>query len=255
MTVTSRAYKHQKRQNYQYGMIFILITGVLLGAPARGTCEGVPALIQLQSRAVQSAWAEIDNILRENRKLERQTAEPYLARAELWVVAGSHEDALRDYLTATDLLTKNQSNPAEQAGHLTRLRTALDQLLQQLRPHFPNAARDEFHSGTNAFQANRMADAAWSFEEACRLDSSVAMYHIYRALAYKRLGRDQDAEREVATAASLMRTPGSNVNGELRDLNSRLEFVQGPLRNWLNETLAQRPPATARARSGTPISK
>lgn len=213
--------------------------------PSVAFCGSTPILIQIQSPSVQTAWAEIDAIIRENEKLERPSGEPYLARAEIWAIAGSHEDALRDYLTATELLVRYQSNPSEQTVHFARLRTALGELVQRPRPHYPNKAQTEFHSGKDAFRANRISDAAWSFEEACRLNSDVPLYHVYRALTYKLLGRATDADREVAAAVSLIRYPGINTEDELREINSHLEFVQGPLRNWLNDQLAQRPVAKA----------
>lgn len=211
--------------------------------PSVAFCGTTPILIQIQSLSVQAAWAEIDAIIRENEKLERPSAEPYLARAEIWAIAGSHEDALRDYLTATELLVRYQSNAAEQAVHFDRLRTALGELVQRPRPHYPNKAQAEFYSGKDAFRANRIADAAWNFEEACRLDTHIPLYHVYRALAYKLLGRAAEADREVAAAVSLIRYPGSDTESELREINAHLESVQGPLRNWLNEQLKQRPVA------------
>lgn len=241
MTTTFLSIGRQMNQvRFRFQRIFVLAAGIFYGLASCGEC-GVPLLIQIQSKPVRAAWAEIDQIIRENEKLESPTAEPYLVRAEIWLKAGSHEDALRDYLTATDLLVKNQSNPAEHSAHLTRLRTALDQLVQQPRPHFPNEAQQEFASGTVAFRANRLAEAVWSFEECCRLDSNVPIFHVYRGLTYKKLGRTKDAEREVAVAVSLMRYPGTNTKRELSNINLHLESVQGPLRNWLNEALTLRP--------------
>lgn len=207
--------------------------------PPLSAADPIPQLIQIQSSAVRTAWREINRIISDNERLPQPSADPYLVRAELWVVAGSHEDALRDYLTATNLLFRDHPNAAQQSAHLARLRRALDQLLKQPRPAFPDSADREFARGTTAFHQHRLEEAAWSFEEACRLDPDNPLPHLYRGLVYRLQRRQSDADREIAVTVGLIRRPGMNVPYEMAHLHARLEPIQGPLRQWLNASLAR----------------
>ncbi len=87
-----------------------LVLAILLG---RGSAAeaGLPILIQRQPDNVQRAWIEIDKIVDDNKKLNEPLPEPYMARGELWSRVGSHEDAMSDYLLATELFFRGNPTP------------------------------------------------------------------------------------------------------------------------------------------------
>ena len=214
------------------GLVFALVSG--WGSVARAE---IPILIQRQPASIQRAWTEIDKIVAENEKLAQPLAEPYIARGDLWSRVGSHEDALSDYLHATELFFQGSPTPSEQARHLSQLRRALDAVVQQPRPRFPNDAASEYARGLLASRKGEHAAAESRFAEASRLMPDVELYRVHRALELRELGREEEARRQVATALSLIRANGRGASEKMQLLNAGLEHVQGPARMWLSQQL------------------
>jgi hypothetical protein len=198
---------------------------------------GTPILILRQPVPVQRAWVDIEHIFAENEKLSEPLPEPYIARGDLWSLAGGQEEALADYLTATELFFRAQPTPGEQAQHLARLRRALDAVVQQPRPHYPNEAVLEFGKGLTAFRSGDYELADTQFAEATRLMPGVALYRVHRALALRQLEKNEAAVRQVAVALSLIRATSGGARDEMVQINRGLEHVQGGLRLWLSQQL------------------
>ena len=223
------------------GLAFALLSG--LGSIARAE---MPILIQRQPDSIQRAWIEIGKIVADNEKLAPPLPEPYMARGDLWSRVGSHEDALSDYLKATELFFQGAPTPSEQARHLSQLRRALDAVVQQPKPRYPNEAASEYSLGLLASRRGDYAIAESHFAESSRLMPEVALYRVHRALALRELGRDEEAHRQVAAALSLIRATGRGASEEMQLLHRGLEHVQGPSRLWLSRELelTSKPPAT-----------
>lgn len=225
------------------GLAFALFFG--LGSIGRAE---IPSLIQRQPDSILQAWIEIDTIVAENEKLTPPLPEPYVARGDLWSRVGSHEDAMSDYLKATDLFFRGSPTPSEQARYLSQLRRALDAVVKQPKPNYPYEAASEYSLGLLAIRNLDYTAAASHFTESSRLMPEVALYRAYRALALHELGRNEEAQRQAAVALSLIRATGSDASGVMQALHRSLEHVQGPTRSWLSRELelTSKPPATKR---------
>jgi tetratricopeptide (TPR) repeat protein len=182
---------------------------------------------------MQQAWKEIEQIVLENEKLAVPLAEPYLSRGDLWCRIGGYEDALADYLKATELFFNGNPTPGEQARHLARLRTCLESAVAQPRPHFPSDAATEFDKGLTAFRAGDATIALSCFAECTRLMPDMPLYRVYHALALEQLNQSDDAKRQVAIALSLIRATGADAADQMALIHRALEPVQGRLRLWL----------------------
>ena len=223
------------RNDRQHGIsptcrLIVSINVILLGM-LRSAEASPPLLIQHQPEAIQQAWKEIEQVLQENEKLDAPLAEPYLARGDLWSRIGGHEDALSDYLKATELFLKGNPTPGEQARHLVRLRSSLEAVVNQPRPHFPGDAATEFDKGVAAFRIGDAATAGLCFVECTRLMPDTPIYRVYRALAHRQLDQTDEAKRQIAIALSLIRS--ADVADQMTQINRGLEPVQGRLRLWL----------------------
>lgn len=210
-----------------------------LASPNIGFCQRIPQLVKIQDERIRTSWAEVEKIIAENEGAKRPSHEPYLARAELWAIAGCHEEALQDYLRGTDLFFRDNPTPSERTAHLEQLKTALEALVRRPKPSFPDLALRQFGQGLALYQRRQVAEATWFFDEACRLKTDVPIYRIYRALCYKQQGRPIEADREASIARNLIRERPADSEQELQGIHQRLEFVQGPLRQWLEQELAK----------------
>ena len=215
-------------------MVVALLCGLNLQCVAHAE---TPILILRQPDRIRKAWVEIDKIITENKKLARPLPDPYMARGDIWSRVGGHEDALSDYLKATELLFQGNPTPSEQARHLTQLRYALDALVQQPKPRYPNEAASEYSLGLLARRDGDYALAELHFAESCRLMPDFTLYRVHRALALHELGQNEEARRQVTVALSLVRATGRGASEEMRSLHRALEHVQGPSRAWLSREL------------------
>lgn len=206
---------------------------LILCAATRSAEARLPVLVQRQPPAIQQAWREIEQVLHDNESLAQPLPEPYLARGDLWTRIGGHEDALADYLKATELFFQSNPTPGEQARHLARLRTSLESVVNQPRPHFPSDAATEFDQGLSAFRSGDYSTAEINFTECTRLMSEEPLYRVYRALAHHQLNHSDTASRQVAIALSLVRAKGADAADQMSQIQRGLEPVQGPMRVWL----------------------
>ena len=213
------------------------LTLVVLAGLEGVSAAQMPILIQRQPDIIQRAWIEIHKIVADNEKLSQPLPDPYVARGDLWSRVGSHEDALSDYLKATELFFRGTPTPSEQARHLSQLRRALDAVVQQPKPRYPNEAASEYSLGLLASRRGDYAIAESHFAESSRLMPEVALYRVHRALALHEQGRDEEADRQVAAALSLIRATGQSAPKDMQLLQRGLEHVQGPSRLWLSREL------------------
>src|SRR5665213_1529327 len=117
-------------------------------------------LITRQPESFQKAWREVDELVRENKSLDRPLPDPLFARGDLWATLGNHEEALEDYLSGTKLLLAGQPTLVEQSSALGRLSDALERLAKRPRPEYPVEAQQAFLVGVEHFEHRRTELAA-----------------------------------------------------------------------------------------------
>jgi tetratricopeptide (TPR) repeat protein len=195
----------------------------------------MPELIRKAGPGMMDAWRKVRKLIDENNTLANPLPEPYLARAELWAKVGNHEEALADQLRAVELLYKGSPSLLEQTRYLKRVQATLDKLKRMPRPYYPADADKLYYRGRTAFYQCDYEAAVQEFTESIRLQPEEPLYWYYRALAYKKLGKTDEADRDARVAGSLHRDKKST-----KDLGRELERIQGGLRHWLTVTGQQR---------------
>jgi len=223
---------------------FCCLVAAALAAPALAADEDdsdMPLLIRRASPAVRKAWRQVEAAVRDNEALKEPLPDPYLARAEVWAMVGNHEEALADELRALELLQRRKPSLLEQTRYLKRVQDTLARLGKMPRPYYPLDADKLFYLAKSFYFGCQLDEALKELNEAIRLRPEEPLYWYYRALTYKRLGREAEADRDARVAASLRRAGKSR-----KDLATELERIQGPLRVWLAETARWRPGAAGR---------
>jgi tetratricopeptide (TPR) repeat protein len=203
--------------------------------------DDAPLLIQKASPSIQKAWRQVDNAIKDNDRLKKPLPEPYLARAEIWAMVGNYDEALADQLRATELLYKGTPSLIEQKRYLERMQKTLDRLRKMPRPYFPVDADKLYYLGRSFYFQGDCERALKELNEAIRLRPDEPLYWYYRALTYRRLGKNDEATRDARVAASLRRAGKSR-----KDIARELERIQGAPRVWLNEQDRWRPDDTGR---------
>lgn len=222
-------------------LCWVVFIGVLtaIAEISEASAAELPLLVANQAESVQAAWIEINQVIQENEKLKSPSFEPYLVRGEIWAISGAHENAMRDYFTATRLMLDGPSSLAEKSKQLSRIQEALSRVVDQPKPWHPESANRMYVSGLNSFRLNQLVEAQWKFEEACRLDPEHPIYRVYLALVYRKRGLSDDAQREIHTAGAIIRTPMSRYDEKMAWVCSSLEFVQGDIRRWVSHELTE----------------
>lgn len=200
--------------------------------------DAIPYLIAKQPAEVREAWKEVDSLIIENGQLESPIPDPYLARAELWTQAGSHEDAVADYVQAVQIMLSRDASLIEQSKVLRLLRQSLHNLSQMPRAVYPTHAVDAYQKGFELYHRHRHEEAAYYFAEATRLNPEDSVYRVMRALNYRELKRDGDASQQLASAAGILRHPSTGAR-ESAVFHRRLERIQGDDRLWIMDGLVK----------------
>lgn len=201
-----------------------LLALLTAGAPA----AEMPALIGLQPQAVQDAWRAVEAAIAENQKLDQPLPEPYFARGQIWALAGGHEAALRDYLTAVELAVASERDLAAYATYFQTLHQALENVDRAPKPPALGLARHHYAAGVHAFWRDDLPAALRHFDNAVQLDPGEPLYWYYRAAAHQRLGSARRARHDALIGAHL-----EWRDGLPDDFGAALARLQGPLRQWL----------------------
>jgi hypothetical protein len=198
--------------------------------------RAVPHLIAAQGPQLGAAWKEVENLIEENERLPLRSPDPYIARAEVWTAAGSHEDALEDYLRASRLMLAGSPTLVEKSRLLDSLLLSMDRLSRQPKPMYPLEADQAFEGGLDLFYKGYFAAAAPLFAEATRLNPDNAVYRVVRALNHRKLGEESSAKRQLAAAAAVLNARDFSEFRRVR-FYQRLERIQGPDRQWITAGL------------------
>lgn len=217
-----------EKQNAVQLVAFKPVDGKKLASSDRGD---LPALLQMQPDQVKVAWNEIATAIDENQKLPKPLPEPYFVRGEIWTLVGNHDQALRDYLTATQLAIDSEVELATYSSYFLRLHEALKHFDSEPKspfeggnPHF--LALDHYSQGFSAFWRGDMPKALREFDDAIQLNPKDPIYWYYRALAHRQSGDGRRAQHDALIGAALERE-------RLTDCDAGLSRVQGHNRSWL----------------------
>ena len=224
-------------RNYRLLPTLSLFLSILMwSTPSLLLGEELPYLIKLQPKLVQESWFKINELIEENASLEKPLPDPYLARAELWSLVGNHEEAIEDYLQATNLTLEGAPSVADQSRMLVVLKEALNRLAEQPQPRYPQKSREFYQDGFRLFYHGMHEEAAPLLAEATRLDTTDPVFRVVRALNCKKLGQNSKAKQQLSAASSLMKRPYFS-KFELMDFHSRLERIQYADRRWISTGL------------------
>lgn len=194
----------------------------------------IPAPIATRSAETIATWVEISRLVDENEALATPLPHPYVARGDLWASVDCHEDALADYLRATDLVLATKPSPAEKSRLLSRLHHSLRELVNKPMPAYSLESQELYRQGVTLFTQRQFEAALPYLEDAVRLSPSNSEYRAYLAVTSRVTGDQISAARHAASAANLLRSKLDSVGKRKRTVfNEAVRHIQGPQRVWL----------------------
>lgn len=193
----------------------------------------VPPLIRRQPQVVQDAWRQINAAIAENERLPRPRPEPLFARAELWMMAGNYDAALRDLLVAMRVASDTGVSPRVYDAVFSRLRDVLERYdVTPVPPEDGEPSRHYGH-GMHLFWAGHYVDADKAFTNAISLAPNNPLYWYMRAVTRRRLGSEDAARHDALLGVAAERKACLRRDGASLDINRDLRRLQGSDRLWL----------------------
>ena len=197
--------------------------------------SGIPILIQRLPEAQRNDWRLLNEAIQTAEREGVAVPDAYVARAELWTVAGDTSKAVEDFRKAADLAVAASRSPLEQSAYLRLLRDALERLEKAPKPAEGARANDyvaaqtHFGVGCRLFWSHDVADAEREFVDAIALNPKEPIYWYYRALARRQNGDLHRAAHDALIGCFLERSR------YVRDaeIGRALQRVQGYDRAWL----------------------
>ena len=227
---------------------FAIVSMVALGGERGATIAGsdagadgalepvnveVPPLILRQPEIVHDAWRRLAAAVAENESLAQPRPEPLFARAELWMMVGNYDAAMRDLLIAMRLAGESDSAPRVYDAIFRQLREVLERYdVAPVPPEDGEPAR-HYGQGSHAFWSGRHAEAEKAFSDAISLAPGNALYWYMRAISRRRLGDEVGAEHDALLGAAAERRACARHVGVPADINRQLRRLQGEDRIWL----------------------
>lgn len=196
---------------------------------------GMPILIQRLPEAQREDWRKLTKAIADAEREEVFVPDAYVARAELWTIAGDTSKAVEDFRRAADTALKAGRTSSEQSAYLRLLRDALQRLEQAPRPAEGARANDyesaaaHFGAGCRLFWNHAMYEAESHFENAIALNPQDALYWYFRGLTRRHLGDVTGSQHDALIGAFLERSRYRDL-----DIGRALRRVQGPDRVWLD---------------------
>ena len=207
----------------------------LVGRAGTSADDDIPPLIRRQPRVVHDAWRQIATAVAANQGLSRPRPEPFFARAELWMMVGNYDAALRDLLLAMRIASDTGVAPRVYDAIFQRLREVLERY--DATPVLPEDGEPLRHygHGMHSFWAGRYVEADESFADAISLAPSNPLYWYMRAVTRRRLGNEGAAKHDALLGAAAERKACSRRDGASLDINRGLRRLQGSDRIWLED--------------------
>ncbi len=195
--------------------------------------DEVPPLIRRQPQVVQDAWRQISAAIVENERLPRPRPEPLFARAELWMMVGNYDAALRDLLVAMRVASDTGVSPRVYDAVFNRLRDVLERYdVTPVPPEDGEPSRHYGH-GMHSFWAGRYVEAEKAFANAISLAPDNPLYWYMRAVTRRRLGSEDAARHDALLGVAAERKACLRRDGASLDINRELRRLQGSDRIWL----------------------
>jgi hypothetical protein len=199
-----------------------------------------PELIRLAPPVIQNSFVSIQKAVSDNAKLPltSQSTAPLEARAEIWLMVGNPDEALKDFLAAYNILLQSKPIPSEKIRFLTKLSSFLIQFNKNPVAQHVSHSWDYFYQGKKALRGKNITQAKNYFDNAVSLNPAEPLFYFFRAMASFHLGNVDVGQRDALMGVFLER------NQELpnRDrLLEELESFQGSVRVWLCETIKTQP--------------
>jgi len=212
-------------------VLTMLPGGLIPDDPA--TDRAVPRVVTVSGKTAVKAWKRVFPLATVNSTLpkEKRSPEPHLALAHLWVAVGSHPDALIEYVKGAELVRAQQKGDLlEYARYFTVLEESLQRATKQPGALFVADARKYWGAGMNQFRLGRLDLSIVNFTDAVRLDPSDPMAWYARAICYRTLKFDEEAERDARIGVTVERRLPKYKSTEI---GKSLEYFQGSTRIWL----------------------
>lgn len=197
--------------------------------------DALPPLIRRQPQVVRDAWRQIAVAVAENERLPRPRPEPLFARAEVWMMVGNYDAALRDLLLAMRIADEADVTPRIYDAIFRRLREALERYdVTPVPPEDGEPSRHYGH-GMHSFWAGCYEDAEKSFTNAISLAPGNPLYWYMRALTRRRVGNEEAAKHDALLGTAAERRACYERGNVSADINRELRRLQGSDRIWLED--------------------
>lgn len=197
--------------------------------------DGMPILIQRLPEAQREDWRRLSKAITDAEREDVVVPDAYVARAELWTIAGDTSKAVEDFRRAADTALKGGRSLSEQSAYFRLLRDALERLEQAPRPaegaretDYQSAAT-HFGVGCRLFWNHALQEAESHFENAITLDPQEPVYWYFRGLTRRQLGNPTGSQHDALIGAFLERSRYRDL-----DIGRALRRVQGAERAWLD---------------------
>jgi tetratricopeptide (TPR) repeat protein len=195
--------------------------------------DEIPPLIRRQPQVVQDAWRQIAAAVIENQGLARPRPEPLFARAELWMMVGNYDAALRDLLLAMRIASDTGTAPRVYDAVFNRLREVLERYDTTPVPPEDGEPSRHFGHGMHSFWNGHYVEAHKAFSNAISLAPGNPLYWYMRAVTHRRLGNEEAAKHDALLGASAERKACLRRDSASLDINRELKRLQGRDRIWL----------------------
>jgi tetratricopeptide (TPR) repeat protein len=193
----------------------------------------IPPLIRRQPQVVQDAWRQIAAAIDENQGLSRPRPEPLFARAELWMMVGNYDAALRDLLVAMRIASDTGAAPRVYDAVFNRLRDVLERYDSTPVPPEDGEPSRHYGHGMHSFWKGHYVEAHKAFSNAISLAPGNPLYWYMRAVTHRRLGNEEAAQHDALLGASAERKACLRRDSASLDINRELRRLQGNDRIWL----------------------
>jgi tetratricopeptide (TPR) repeat protein len=196
--------------------------------------EVLPILIQRLPQPQQADFRRLSAAIKVAEAAKIFIPDLFVARAELWAIAGETNESLKDYRMAASHALMEGASSAEQIDQLRNLCDSLERQQSSPRPaegieptDHATAAK-HYGEGYTLFWSNLTEEAEKYFQNAIMLNPADPRYWYFRGLARRRRGDLSGAQHDVLVAAFLERSmPKSSV------VPHALMRCQGADRFWL----------------------
>ncbi len=195
--------------------------------------DEIPPLIRRQPQVVHDAWRQIAAAIVENQGLTRPRPEPLFARAELWMMVGNYDAALRDLLLAMRIASDTGVAPRVYDAVFNRLREVLERYDTTPVPPEDGEPSRHYGHGMHCFWQGHYVEAQKAFSNAISLAPGNPLYWYMRAVTHRRLGSEERAQHDALLGASAERKACLRRDSASLDINRELRRLQGNDRIWL----------------------